>query len=184
MVSRIVFPGECVAVSEEFAAERGTVETKDGKILSVCVGNAVLDSNKRSAGVKCAKLAERLSAGDLVYGSVQDVYDSVSLVRFQPVEENGVFKASSRTYAYLRISEIQRGYVESFRDVLKIGDYIRARVKEITPLGVYLTVMDVDLGVVRAHCSKCRAHLQERGRLFVCFACGFKETRKAARKSR
>ncbi len=178
--SKLVIPGDFIAVSEEFAAAEGTIEEKDGKITATRVGRSRLDPRSRSASVAPFAATVPLKAGDLVYGKVQDLYDTVALVQFEPVVEKKRFKAASNTYAYLRISEMQRGFVESFRDVLRIGDYVRARIKEVTKMGIYLTVSAPDLGVVKAFCSRCRNQLSFRGRILVCPACGNKEERKTA----
>ncbi len=178
--SKMVVPGDFIAVSEEFAASDGTLEEKDGKIIATRVGISRLDAKGRSASVVPFSATVSLAAGDLVYGKVQDLYDSVALVQFEPVVEKKHFKAASNTYAYLRISEVQRGFVENFRDVLRIGDYVRANIKEVTKMGIYLTIAAPDLGVVKAFCSRCRNPLSFRGRILVCPSCGSKEERKTA----
>ncbi len=91
-------------------------------------------------------------------------------------------KAIGSTYAYIRITELVRGggYVRNFREHIKIGDLLLARVIEVNPLGTYLSIADEGLGVLKANCSLCRGHLSERGRILVCNGCGNKESRKLA----
>ena len=178
-----VLPGEAIAVSEEFAGAEGTAERKDGSIVSTRPGFKNLDAKTRVASVRSASVTRKIRSGDLVYGLVQDLYESVALIQFEPAEPKGVHIASSNTYAYLRISEVQRGYVDNFRDVLRIGDYVCARIKEVTPLGIYLTLMAPDLGVVKASCSRCRAFMEKKGRVFACPSCGSREPRKPAESS-
>lgn len=177
---KLVMPGDAIAFSEEFASSDGTFEEKDGRVIASRLGRSRLDPKGRTASVYSLRATIPLKAGDLVYGKVQDLYDTVALVQFEPVPEKGVFRAASNTYAYLRISEVQRGFVENFRDVVRIGDFVRARIKEVTKMGIYLTMMAPDLGVVKACCSNCRKTLSFRGRILVCPHCGSKEERKTA----
>ncbi len=179
-----VVPGDSIAFSEEFASGEGTFEEKDGSVVATRMGKASLDAKARSASVSSLVSTVPLKAGDLVYGKVQDLYDTVALVQFEPAPEKGIYRAASNTYAYLRISEVQRGFVENFRDVLRIGDFVRARIKEVTKMGIYLTMMAPDLGVVKAFCSNCRNPLSFRGRILVCPNCGSKEERKTAQSGR
>ncbi len=180
MKNAITVPGDFVAVSEEFASSEGTFEDHDGKVIATRVGKSLIDPKARMASVRAYSKTIPLKDGDLVYGKVQDLYDTVALVQFEPVQAKREFKAASNTYAYLRISEVKRGYVENFRDVLRIGDYIRARIKEVTKMGIYLTIIAPDLGVVKPYCSNCRKQLAFRGRILVCPNCGSKEERKTA----
>ncbi|MEW5955583.1 MAG: exosome complex RNA-binding protein Csl4 [Candidatus Micrarchaeota archaeon] len=174
----MILPGEFLAVSEESVGGQGTFEEKDGRIYSAVAGRKAADSRARSVSVQAQVNVRPLAAGDYAYGLVHDLYEMVALVEFSPVSRKGERIASHNNYAYLRISEVQRGYTERFRDWLRIGDVIKARVKEITSLGIYLTIADADLGVVKAFCTQCKHELEPRGRVMVCPACGNKEQRK------
>ncbi|MBI5228555.1 exosome complex RNA-binding protein Csl4 [Candidatus Micrarchaeota archaeon] len=165
-------PGEFLATTEEFMPSEGTYES-EGKIYASIAGMKKEDARRRSVSVIGSEI-KKLKRGDIVYGIVQDLYDTVALVRFEPEKK----AAASSTYAYLRISEIKRGYVESFRDFLKIGDLIRAKVIEITPLGIYLTLAEKDLGVLKGFCSNCRSELELKGTVLVCPECRNNERRK------
>lgn len=175
-----VFPGDEVSSCEEFASGANTFED-EGTVFSSVVGAVAFDKAGRQAHVNSVKGVEPLAKGHLVYARVEDLYEQVALVSFSPVKK---FVASHNNFGYLRISEIRREYVESFRNNIGIGDVLRGRVVEITPLGVYLTVSSPDLGVVRAFCRNCRSRLRfEKGSL-VCGECGGKEFRKMALKRR
>lgn len=91
-------------------------------------------------------------------------------------------RAIGATYAYMRITELVRGggYVKNFRQHIKIGDILKARVIEVNPLGTYLSIAEDGLGVLKARCSSCHLDLAQRGRLLICEECGNKENRKLA----
>ncbi|MGC9114183.1 MAG: exosome complex RNA-binding protein Csl4 [Candidatus Micrarchaeia archaeon] len=175
----MILPGDFMATVEESLGGEGTFE-EDGRVYAAVRGNAVCDVRSRSVAVAAPLIARPLREGDLCYAVVHDLFDMVALLKFQPADFKGVRVASHNSSAFLRISEVQRGYTEDFRDFLRIGDVLRARVKEITSLGIYLTIADNDLGVVRAFCSNCRHEMQLRGRVFVCSNCGNREGRKLA----
>ena len=175
----LVFPGELLATSEECVGEKGVFE-EDGRLFAAVEGKRSLDSRTRSVVISAPLQVRPLAAGDYVYGLVHDLYDSVALMEFHAVSGEGERIAQHNNYAYLRISEIQRGYTEQFRDWLRIGDVVKARIKEITSLGIYLTIADSELGVIRGFCTQCKTELEQRGRVMVCPACGNKEQRKTA----
>ncbi len=173
-MSSVIFPGKDIAVSEEAQPSQGTAE-ENGVVYATVFGSAKLEGGV--ASVANAKTPRLLKKGDVVLGKVEDLFDQVALVSFQPLEKNVV---SSADRAFLRISEIKGragGFVENFKDFLRIGDLIRARVIEVTDLGVYLTLAENGLGVLKAFCTTCRMELNEN---LECKNCMRKERRKMA----
>lgn len=170
-------PGEFIAYSEEYSPLAGTSE-EEGKIYSAQFGLLEKDDGKRTVQVIAKKTTRPLRKGDLVYARVEDVYDQVSLLKFQPVESRMEIIGTPNSMAYLRISEVQKGYTERFRDFLRIGDFILARVTEVSNLGIYLTMSDPSLGVVRAFCGKCKEEMQLTQGEFYCSFDNIKERRK------
>lgn len=168
-----------MATAEESLGGEGTFE-EEGKVYAAVEGNAVCDPRSHSVGVAAPLIARRIREGDLVYAVIHDLYDAVALLKFQPMNYKGVRVAAHSNSAYLRIPEVQHAYTENFREFLRIGDVVKARVKEVTSMGIYLTIADNDLGVVRAYCSNCRHELEMRGRTLVCNNCGNNESRKLA----
>lgn len=177
--SKLVVPGQQIAVSEEGEASTGAMES-DGAVYATVAGNVVIDPQTYAISVKSSHSLIPLREGDVVNGLVHDIYDTVALIEFEPVPTNGERKSYTNRFAYLRISEVDKGYVENFRDVLRIGDVIVARVRELKPLGIYLSIMDSNLGVVKARCSACRHELRNTGRMMECPNCRNRETRKMA----
>ncbi len=173
----MTLPGEVLGVSEEFVAGPGTVE-EDGKIIAIAAGEGKTDALEHKLWVDARKIARPLAPGDPVYGIVQDLYESIALVEFQAMPQGGELPSSESRMAFVRISELDDGYVERLRDYLRIGDVIRARVLEVKALGIYLTLKDRELGVLRAFCSVCREEMRLQGREFACPQCGSREPRK------
>ncbi|MBI5036933.1 exosome complex RNA-binding protein Csl4 [Candidatus Micrarchaeota archaeon] len=149
----VVMPGHLFGAAEEFETGKGTFE-EGGYVYASVVGEDKNEKNK--AELESRMAVKPLKQGDLVYAKVKDIYDQIALLQFQPAER----RAARSTYSYIRIGEVQRKYTENFRDAIRIGDYVKAEVKEIKPLGIYLTMAAPHLGVVRAFCSGCRTELE------------------------
>jgi exosome complex component CSL4 len=82
--------------------------------------------------------------------------------------------------AVLRVANIDRKYVKSLRDEIRIGDIVRVKVMEVTSHTIRLTTAERDLGVIKAFCSSCRHDLEKQGTKLVCRNCGSVESRKTA----
>lgn len=171
---QLACPGDLLATSEEFLAGKGAFE-EDGKVYSLFIGKEQADPKKRTIGVE-GKGVRYLTRGDLIYGRVQDIYDQIALIHFRAPAS----VASPSTSAFIRISEVQRGYTRNFRDVLRIGDVVKARILEVKEQGIYLSMKERDLGVVKAFCSNCRGELEGAGKFLSCKECGNTESRKMA----
>ena len=176
----LVVPGDFLCYSEEYAPGENAFEDVDGKVYATAVGVEKEFKQTRSLGV-AAVTKRAIKKGDLAYARVEDLYEKVALLSIQPASKQ---VASFNNFAYLRISEVKRGFAESFRGYLAIGDYIKARVVEVTPLGIYFTIASPDLGVIKAFCSNCRSVLKKNPKkpLLYCENCGGEESRKLALK--
>ncbi|HIH20063.1 TPA: exosome complex RNA-binding protein Csl4 [Candidatus Micrarchaeota archaeon] len=171
---KFIFPGEPIAVSEEAQADTGTVED-EGTVYASVLGEEELKGG--IAKVTNPGSPRMLRKGDTIYGVIMDIFDQIALVEFKPAGK-GVVSGDDR--AFLRITEIQergKGYVESFRDFMRIGDVLKAKIIDVTPMGVYLTIVPRGYGIVKAYCSFCRVELDEK---LECAQCGRKERRKMA----
>ncbi|MFH1257440.1 MAG: hypothetical protein ABIG96_02805 [Candidatus Micrarchaeota archaeon] len=195
MAKEIVTPGELLGMEEEFFGNEKTF-AEEGSVYSLVLGEKKM-LNKQ-VQVVSPKFARQLQKDDIVVGRVEDLYDSVALIVIQSGDElerlanapkAGVSapeaderKAIGKTYTYLRITEIAKnaGYIENFRQFIKIGDIVRAKVIDVAPLGTYLTIAEEKLGVIKARCSRCRAKLTQQDRAMRCLECGNTESRKMA----
>lgn len=172
----VAFPGDFLGFEEEVIGDSNTFTDK-GRVFSEVAGEKKIAAGKALISPK--RSVRMIRAGDVVYGKVQDIYDSVSLVEIttEPADRRVAIGAS---YAYLRISELAKRYVNSFREFIKIGDMLKVKVIEVTSMGTYLTIAEPGLGVVKSLCSFCRHDLQPKGQMLVCPNCGNRETRKLA----
>lgn len=179
--SKLVYPGTFLCYSEEFIPAENAFEDTDGKVYATAVGVKRESREKRSIGVSTTMTKRLIKERDLAYARVEDLYEKVALLSIQPASK---LIASFSNFAYLRISEVKRGFVESFRGYLGIGDLIKARVVEVTPLGIYFSIASPDLGVIKAFCSNCRSELKKHFKksLLYCENCGSEESRKLALK--
>ncbi|HEV8289562.1 MAG TPA: exosome complex RNA-binding protein Csl4 [Candidatus Norongarragalinales archaeon] len=178
-MNELSYPGQTVGYVEEFAPEEGVREI-DEKLVAVLAGKKQEDKNRRAISIQSRKIARPIRAGDEVYGIVRDIYEAIALIEIAPPEYDGERAAVGASYMFIRISEISNAYIENFRDVLRIGDILKARVLELQKLGSYITMKEPGLGVVKAFCSNCRKPLQDQGRFWQCNNCGNRETRKSA----
>ena len=176
-MAQIVLPGDQLGFSEEFVAGSGAFE-KDGVLYAAVPGEKSEDATARTVGVAARKTIRSLKQGDVVYGVIEDLMETIAIVRFEAVAQGSLQPVSGTESAYLRVSEILPAYVESIRDYIRTGDIIRARVLEVKNLGTYLTLKGREFGVVKAFCSRCRSELQASSRFFVCAKCGNRESRK------
>lgn len=177
----LAFPGQFLGVSEEFVSGAGTFE-EEGKIYSLFFGELLREERTHRVSVKPRKLVRPLKPGDLVHGVVQHLYDSMAMVKFSSLPSGNEFPANGNT-AFMRISELQFGYVDRMGDCVRVGDVVRARVAQISPLATYLTIKQRDLGVVRASCTNCRRENSISGESFACVNCGWRQERKVPQQS-
>ncbi len=174
----IAIPGDFGGITEEITAGENAFE-ENGSVYSCAVGVPLIDKAKRTLSVKSFKQLKPLARGDIAIAFVREVFDQVAQVEILKVEGDGKTVLGSPV-AFLRISEVQRSYVENLRDHLRVGDYIRAKVIDVTDLGVNISIALPEFGVVKAVCTRCRGDMEKTGATFTCLECGSREQRKAA----
>ncbi len=173
--SKAVLPGEEVAISEEYIPGEGTYEA-GGKIYAAVVGELELDRKDMVARVKGYNPPLELKPGDIVIGNVEDIKSSMVIINAAIVE--GKKRAiTGETEGTVHISKISEGYTQDIRREYRVGDIVRAKVIQAKP-SLQLATNAKDLGVIKAHCSKCRGPLTLRGNELFCEACERSETRK------
>ncbi len=181
-MKQITVPGEFAAITEEIAPGDNTFED-NGSIYASGIGVPVIDTKKRTLSVQQFKNVKPLARGDVVIAMVADIYESAAQTHIISVENNNAESNKERTaipdkVAFIRISEIQQGYVEQLRDHIRIGDVLRAEVIDVTDLGTNLSISSPEFGVIDARCSRCRGETTRAGSTFTCNDCGSKEQRK------
>ncbi|MCD6227487.1 exosome complex RNA-binding protein Csl4 [Candidatus Micrarchaeota archaeon] len=126
-----VYPGSELGSSEEFMSGEYTYLEND-EIYSLVVGES--ENKSGEVNVNPVKRVLNLSPGTVVYGMVENILGSMAIVSIIPAEnEEDVRYANPDIWAALHISKLGYGYVKEMRDVLMIGDIIRAEVIKYSP---------------------------------------------------
>jgi exosome complex component CSL4 len=176
--TREVFPGDEVAVEEEYLASDGTFAS-DGKIYASQIGILELNEEDMVARVISPNPPNVLREGDIVFATVADTRSTMATA--DVVATDGRLRGiGGETYATIHVSKISQGYTDDVSKEMRKGDRIRARVIGIRP-SLQLTTKDDHLGVVRSLCSKCRIELVKKGKTQLhCERCDRSFTRKLA----
>ncbi len=175
--NREVFPGDEIAVEEEYLAADGTFVC-NGKIYASQIGRLVLDDDECIARVISPNPPNMLKEGDTVYAVVNDTRKT--MVTATALCREGTDRAiASSTDATLHVSKISPNYTSSTSEEMRKGDLIRARVIGTKP-SLQLTTKDAHLGVVRAQCGLCKTELVRKGENLFCPKCRRSQPRKLA----
>lgn len=176
--TELVFPGEEVAVEEEYLAAEGTF-AENGKIYASQIGTLVLDDDECIAKVISPNPPNILAEGDIVYAVVADIRNTMATADVIGKEGNSRTLGGD-TYATIHVSKISQGYTDDVGKELRKGDYIRARVTATKP-ALQLTTKDDKLGVIRSLCSRCKTEMVrgKNGGLY-CTECRYGSPRKLA----
>ena len=176
MQSKLVIPGEVVGAAEEFLPGEGT-RVKGEHLLATTTGIPEVDSEERSAKVLPRTNAPvKLVNGDVVVGQITDLKDSLAILRLafkRGCESRPIFN----TEALIHISRVRSSYVKDIRQALGLRDIVKAKIIDDTPT-IGLSIVDDDLGVVKAYCGRCATPLKLDGKRLVCPECEQVETRK------
>jgi len=170
-----MLPGEFIGTEEEFLPGKGTY-VEDGKILAAVTGELHVDSKHRATVIPKEKLPE-MRIGSVVYGKVEEVFESKAFVTLEFSEMSKRKERRVIMQGIIQVSEIKPAYVKYLRDELKVGDIIKGKVIEITPFNVIISFKQRGLGVIKAFCSRCRHELDLKGSILECDKCGNKENR-------
>lgn len=172
-----VFPGDVVAVEEEYLASEGTFAS-DGTIYASQIGILELDDEECVARVRSPNPPNILKIGDVVYAVVADIRNTMATA--DVVSKEGVKRGlGGETYATIHVSKISQGYTDDVSKELRKGDYIRAKVTGIAP-SLQLTTKDDHLGVIRSLCGTCKTPLIRKDKGLYCTKCERGFSRKIA----
>jgi exosome complex component CSL4 len=177
MTKKTVFPGDEVAVAEEYMPAEGTYEY-DGKILASLAGDLELDQEEKVAKVTPKNPLVVLRNGDSVFCRVTDVRASMAICEIFAAEGKDR-DITGDTSATIHISKLSSDYVQDVGREFRPGDLIRAKVIQTKP-SVQLSTQEPHFGVVKASCRKCRAPLSVHGKALKCEPCERVENRKVA----
>lgn len=172
-----VFPGDEVAVEEEYLAAEGTF-AKDGKIYASQIGLLELNDEECIARVISPNPPNILKIGDVVYAVVADIRKTMATADVVAKEgtERGL---GGETYATIHVSKISPGYTDDVSRELRKGDRIRAVVTGTSP-SLQLSTKDDHFGVIRSLCGTCKTELRKKGNGLYCEKCEKTTPRKLA----
>ncbi len=180
----LVFPGQFLAVEEEYASGANTYLDEEGRVFSQALGVPTFDEHNHEVNVqKIAKPVVPLDIGSIVLGKVALVKDNMLVLELLRAEKGGVPRKILQGSASVMISRVSPNFVKSLDDLFCIGDLVRAKVVEVNPYGVELATAEPMLGVVKAYCSNCRFALEEFEEILKCANCNAVEKRKMAKLS-
>jgi exosome complex component CSL4 len=177
---KVVFPGSFLATEEEFVTGKNAFD-ESGGIYSDSVGAGDKDMVQRVMNVK--KLSRNilpLEVGASAIGIVEKTKERSVFIRITEAFRDSDKMIPATSLAQIPVSNIADFYVETTRDMFRIGDIVRAEVVEITPYRIVLGTKGSNFGVIKAFCSGCRAPMIRSGSELKCKKCGSTETRKVS----
>jgi len=173
-----VFPGERLAVIEEYNEGEGTYQS-DGEVRSAEIGVTRHDGATRSVAVE-KKTPEIIvpEEGMIAVAAVGSVARRDARVDIFMLDGRHIHPTYS---GVIHISDISRDYTKNIDMALRNGDTVKGRIVNVKNRLNQMSLADPDYGVVYAYCSRCGGLLEsDRGRL-TCPDCGRVERRKTAR---
>ena len=173
-----VFPGEAVGVIEEYKPGFGTLND-DGTIRATVPGIVGMNNEHRIITViPKTKTPNVITEGDIVIATVTDIRESNARVEIVAAEKSLDEEIVNNGNAEIYISNIKDGFAKTVGDEFCINDIVRAKVIDSSKIG--LSTVDSELGVLKAYCAKCKAHLVRNDDVLICPHCGNREHRKLA----
>lgn len=155
-----VFPGDEVAVEEEYMASEGTF-AKNGIVHASQIGTLILDDEECLAKVISFNPPNLIKPGDIVYATVNEIKKTMATADVM-CKEGSERRIGNETYATIHVSKISRNYTDNISKELRKGDLIRAKVTKIKP-SLQLTTEDDHFGVIRSLCGKCKTKMIRKG---------------------
>lgn len=168
MVESRIFPGEKVAIIEEFETGDNTLD--DGHMIrSVVIGSTELDKKDRVARVNQvnAPLIPRIN--DIVIGSATLVVPNMLAVNIQYINGN-LTRAGIEC-----ICQLGRN---GRKTLAKVGDIVMLRIISTMNGKIQASVEEPELGVLFSRCIKCAGNVIKMGLGVKCVECGYVEQRK------
>jgi len=173
-----VFPGERLAVIEEYNEGEGTYQS-DGEVRSAEIGVTRHDGVSRSVAVekKTPKIIVP-EEGMVAVAEVGSVARRDARVDIFMLDGRHIHPTYS---GVIHISDISRDYTKNIDMALRNGDTVKGRIVNVKNRLNQMSLADPEYGVIYAYCSRCGGLLDlDRGKL-TCPDCGRVERRKTAR---
>ena len=177
-IKRKVFPGEELAVIEEYNKGEGSYQD-DGLVRSEELGETRLNKEKRALEVK--KVTKPLNLpleGIIVIAEAGSVTRRDARVDIFRVDGKKV----EPTYTgVIHISDVAREFGRNLEQALRSGDVVRAVVANTKNRIIQLSMAEPEYGVVYAYCSRCGGILENQKERLTCPNCKRVERRQIAR---
>ena len=181
-----IFPGEQVALIEEFEGGKNTYIT-DGTIRSKAVGTRVYDFKRRIVKINPKNSPMLPKIGDVLVGYIEMLFGSMMSVRVLYINEKKSYAgfsaiASARTGGGGSNNSGGGGWRERGdrrgRTIFRVGDIIRGRVISLLNSTVHITIDEKEFGVLYTLCFNCGGDTVRVHNSVKCIECGVYEERK------
>ena len=181
-----IFPGEQVALIEEFEGGKNTYIT-DGTIRSKAVGTRVYDFKRTIVKINPKNSPMLPKIGDVLVGYLEMLFGSMMSVRVLYINEKKSYAgfsaiASARTGSGGSNNSGGGGWRERgdrrSRTIFRVGDIIRGRVISLLNSTIHITIDEKEFGVLYTLCFNCGGDTVRVHNSVKCIECGVYEERK------
>lgn len=177
MNEEMTMPGDQITTSEEYMPGLGTYE-KDGMIFAAIIGMIEFNEADKTVQVKEVRRTRALKPGDIVLGEVGNVTNSLANISISGLENSDRLIASGET-GVIHISKVTESYTDDVRKEYRTGDLVRVKILQAVP-SLQLSSRDLELGVLKGRCGRCRTILTNNSGKLYCAECEKYEHRKLA----
>lgn len=173
-----VFPGDKLAVVEEFNEGKGTYQL-EGEIRSSELGKTKVDVKRRAIYVK-KRTPEPLfpEEGMEVIAEVGSVARKDARIDIFMIEGKENFPTIS---GVIHISDLSKDYIKNIDMAVRSGDIIKGKIVNTKNRLNQTSMAGSEHGVIYAYCTRCGGLLENQGGKLTCPDCGRVERRKTAK---
>ncbi len=146
---KIAHPGQRLTVEEEYEPGTNTFTDDEGNVISSTSGHITFNEDDRNVHVHNSHHnAKGIEVGSIVVGRISLVKDAVALLSIGYAEKNGQKRQIFDSTGAIGVARASRDFVRSMHDLFQIGDFVRAKVSNVTPYSIELMTADKGLGKV------------------------------------
>lgn len=172
--NKVFTPGEEITVEEEYSSGKNTYIDEKGLIRASVFGKAEFDEKEKEVRI-LSKEVKALETGDVIYGRVERVKESVAIIEIIKSEE---YRILTVKLGQIPVRFASKNFVKDIRKLFKIGDFVKAKVILANDLVVDLATNEDGFGVITAYCGNCKKEMNYSNGKMTCFNCGHVEERK------
>lgn len=144
-------PGDKLASAMEYMPGKGVYEEKGELFAGVCGTVKEDNENMKISIIPSVSVPLEIFDGDVVFGKIQSVRDSMVSVEIVKVKGNNR-SIGGYTVGTLHIAKMSKEYVSDIREIYQVNDLIQATVIKSKP-AIELSTADEKDGVVFARCG-------------------------------